>query len=54
MSSMFYQSAVQEVLLFGAETWVFPAAMSKNMEEMHVGFFKQATRKMAKWKRGGT
>ena len=53
-SESFYRSVVQEVLLFGAETWVLLAAMSKNMEGVHVGFLWKVTVKMARRQWDGT
>ena len=38
---------VQAVLLFGLETWVLLAAMSKNLEGVHVGLLRQVTGKKA-------
>ena len=40
---MFYWVVVQAVLLFGAETWVLLAAMSRKLEGVHVGFLIQVT-----------
>ena len=36
-----YRGVVQEVLLFGAETWVLTAAMLQKIEGVHVGFLRQ-------------
>ena len=36
VSTNFYHAVVQPVLLFGAETWVLLAAMSKKLEGVHV------------------
>ena len=44
---------VQAVLLFGAETWVLLASISKKLEDNHVGFLKQVTEKKAKRQREG-
>ena len=40
---MFYRSVVQAVLLFGSETWVLLAEMSRNMEGVHVILLRQLT-----------
>ena len=47
----FYHAVVQAVLLFGAETWMLLATMSKKLEGMHVGFLSQVTRKKAIWQK---
>ena len=36
---------MQAMLLFGEETWVLLAAMTKELEGYHMGFFRQATGK---------
>ena len=41
VSAMFYWAVFQVVLIFGAETWVLSAEMSRNMEGVHVGFLRQ-------------
>ena len=57
VSGMFSQEVVQEVLLFGAETWVLLEAMSRNLEGVHVGFLRQimgqrkVQRKDGTWRR---
>ena len=43
VSTIFYQAVVHTVLLFGAKTWVFPDAMSRNLEGLHVGFLRRIT-----------
>ena len=50
---MFYWVVVQAVLLFGAETWVLLAAMSRKLEGVHVGFLIQVTIQTAKRQRDG-
>ena len=45
---MFYRAVVQAVLLFGAETWVLLAEISRNMEEVHVGLIRQVMGQKAK------
>ena len=40
ISSKFYRSVVQVVLLLGAKTWVLSAAMLNNLEGVHVGFLQ--------------
>ena len=40
---MFYQEVVQAVFIFGAETWIFPAAISRKLEGVHMGFLRQVT-----------
>ena len=40
VSEMFYKAVVQEVVLFGAETWVLSAAMVKTMEGVRAGFLR--------------
>ena len=54
VSEMFYRILVQAVLPFGAETWVLLAAMSHNIEEVHVDFLRQMTGKKEKQQRNGT
>ena len=51
--AMFYWEVVQEVLIFGAETWVLLAAMYRNLEVVHVGFLRQITGHKEKRQRGG-
>ena len=41
VSANFYQALVQEVLLFGAETWVLTSTMLKKLEGLHVGFLRK-------------
>ena len=43
VSAMFYRLVVHTVLLFGADTWVFSEAVSRNMEGVHVGFLRRIT-----------
>ena len=48
------------MLLFGSETWVLTAAMTKKLEVVHVGFLQQVTGEKAQrlgyktWKKYGT
>ena len=51
---MFYLEVVQAVLIFGADTWVLLAAMSQNLEGMHVGFLRKMTDQKEKRQRNGT
>ena len=53
VSAMYNQAVVQAVLLFGAKTWVLLAAMSKNMEGVHVVFLKHDTGKKSNKKKAG-
>ena len=41
ISEKFYCAVVQEVLLFGSETWVLTAAMLQKLEGVHVGLLCQ-------------
>ena len=43
ISSKFYRTLVQAVLLFGSETWVLMEAMLQKIEGLHVGFLWQVT-----------
>ena len=43
MSVIFYLAVVHEVFLFGAETWVLLEEISRNLEGVHAGFFRQVT-----------
>ena len=54
MSEMFYRAVVHAVLIFGEETWILLAAMSRKTEGMHLGFFRQVTGKKDKCQRGKT
>ena len=47
ISEKFYQSVVQEVLLFGSETWMLTAAIMKRLKGVHVKFLRQVTGKKA-------
>ena len=53
VSEMFYRAVVQEVLTFGAETWVLSAEMSQNLERLHVGFLIKMTGQKEKLQRDG-
>ena len=44
----FYWEVIQAVLLLGEETWVLLAAMSKNLEGVHVGLLIQVMGKTAR------
>ena len=44
----FYRTVVQTVLLFGAETWVLLATMTKNTEGVHMGFLRKVTGKTSR------
>ena len=48
VSAMLYRELVHTVLLFGAETWFLLAAISRNLEGVHVGFLRQGTDKKTK------
>ena len=54
MSEIIYWAVVQAILLFGAETWVLLAAMSRNLEGVHVGFLILFTRQKKNRQRDGT
>ena len=54
MSAMFYQAVVQEVLLFGAETWVLSEAISRKLEGVHAGFLRRIMRQRAVRQKDGT
>ena len=43
VSEMFYWVVLQAVLLFGEETYFLLAAMSRNLEVVHVGFLRNMT-----------
>ena len=45
---------MQAVLLFVTETWVLLTEMAKNMEGVHVGFFRKVTSKTARRHWDGT
>ena len=51
---MFYCAVVQAVLLFGAETWVLLAEMSRNLEGVHVILLRQLTGQKAARQRDRT
>ena len=38
---MIYWEVLREVLLFGADNWVFLVAMAKNIEDVHMAFLHQ-------------
>ena len=44
-SEKVYRTVVQDVLLFGSETWVFLTPIMQRLEGAYVGFLRQATRK---------
>ena len=54
VSVMFYWAVVQAVPLFGAETWFFLEAMSRNLEGLDVVFLKQITRQREVQQKDGT
>ena len=54
VSEMFYWAVLQAVLLFGAETWVLLAGMSKNLEGVHMEFLRKVSGNTAKRQRDGT
>ena len=45
--SMFYREVIQELLIFGDETWVLSEAMEWKVEEKHTVFIWHITRKRA-------
>ena len=51
---MLYQAVVQVVLIFGADTCVLLAAMSKKLEGVYMNFLRQVTGNTAKQQRDGT
>ena len=54
VSEKFYCVLVQEVILFGAETWVLTEKMSQRIEGEHVIFLRQVTRKQETRRRDGS
>ena len=54
MSVIFYREVVQTVLLFGDDTWVLSAEISKKLERVHTGFLIQVMGKTDKRQRDGT
>ena len=48
MSSLFYRSEIQAVLMFGLESWDMSDAMMRMVESTNVGFLQQIT---GKWSR---
>ena len=44
----FYRAAVQEILLYGSETWVLLASMAKSIEGTHTEFLQMIREKRAK------
>ena len=51
---MLYRAVVQVLLLFGVDSWVLSAAISRKLEGVHVGFLIQVTGQTAKRQRYGT
>ena len=49
IDSNIYQEVVQTVLLFGDDTWVLSAEISKKLEGVHTGFLIKVMGKTAKW-----
>ena len=43
VSTIFYRAVFQEVLLFGAETWVLLEVISWELEGVHMGSLNQIT-----------
>ena len=54
VSAMFYWKVFQAVLLSGAETWVFPESMTRNLEVVHVGFLRHITGQREVQRKDGT
>ena len=46
---MFYREVVQDILLYGSETWVILAEMERKVEWMHTRFLWKITGKREKW-----
>ena len=54
MSSSFYRTAVQEILLYSSETWVLLASMANMIEGTHTEFLQMITGKRTKKLGDGT
>ena len=52
MSDLFYRAVIQEVLLFGSDSWTLSDTTMKSVESNHVGFLLQITRKRARQQEG--
>ena len=48
MSALFYRAVIQEVLIFGSESWALSNAMVWAVEGTHMGFLRQITVKQAR------
>ena len=42
---MFYMEVVQEIILYGLDTWVLLSAMERKVEGAHTGFLRYITGK---------
>ena len=54
MSESFYRAVVQEIILYGTETWVLLASMKNRIEGTHTEFLQYITGKRAKQLEDGT
>ena len=43
-----YRAVVQEILLYGSETWIILVAMDKKVEGEHMGFLRNIVVKQAR------
>ena len=48
MAEIFYRTVVQEILLYGLETWVPLAEVENKVEGAHIGLLRQIKRKRAR------
>ena len=48
VAASFYLEVVQEVLLWGAETWVLTEMMLQKLVGLHVGFLRQVAGMLAR------
>ena len=45
----FYRVVTQEVLIFGADTWVLTAEISQKLEGVSMGFLRQVKGQKSQW-----
>ena len=45
VAEIFYRAVVQDILLYGSNTWVLSVEMEKDVEGAYMGFFRQITGK---------
>ena len=48
VSEIFYRAVVQEILLYGSETWVILVSMANRVEGTHTEFLQQITEKRSR------